>query len=53
MIQHGLIDCSWSWFLNDDKRTALPYMLCEEGYDVWMMNNRGNKFYIYYYLGIP
>lgn len=45
-MQHGLLDSSWSWFINNDKKSTLPYILAEQGYDVWLANNRGNKYCI-------
>ena len=46
VMQHGLLDSSWSWFINNDKKSTLPYILAEQGYDVWLANNRGNKYCI-------
>ena len=39
-MQHGLFACSESFILNGADATA--YKFAEEGYDVWLGNNRGN-----------
>ncbi len=43
IIQHGVIDDSWTWFALK-KENCLPIMLAKEGYDVWLTNSRGNIF---------
>uniref|UniRef100_A0A7S3NBS5 Lipase n=1 Tax=Euplotes harpa TaxID=151035 RepID=A0A7S3NBS5_9SPIT len=41
ILQHGCLDNSATWTINYFNN-SLPYLLLEEGYDVWMTNNRGN-----------
>ena len=41
ILQHGLIDSSYTWLILD-KDYALPYLLVDNGYDVWLTNTRGN-----------
>lgn len=43
VLAHGLLDCSLSWCLKQDKKTELPYLLAKEGYDVWIVNYRAVK----------
>ena len=43
ILQHGLLDDSWTWFMLKGKR-SLSYMLVDNGYDVWVPNVRGNMF---------
>lgn len=42
LLGHGFLMCSDIWLCSKDNSLAL--MLVNEGYDVWMMNNRGNKY---------
>jgi len=43
LLTHGLTDSSDGWFLNGDKGSVGFYMV-NQGYDVWVANNRGNKY---------
>jgi len=44
ILQHGLLDCSFSWLINNNVTQTLPYILANLGYDVWLTNNRGNRY---------
>ena len=41
ILQHGLIDSSYTWLILD-KENSLPFTLVDNGYDVWLTNTRGN-----------
>uniref|UniRef100_A0A6P7GTJ9 Lipase n=1 Tax=Diabrotica virgifera virgifera TaxID=50390 RepID=A0A6P7GTJ9_DIAVI len=40
LLSHGVLGSSADWILDGD--TALGYLLADNGYDVWMKNDRGN-----------
>ena len=44
LMQHGFMTDSISWFhTSDDTRPALPVLLFQAGFDVWLGNNRGTR----------
>jgi hypothetical protein len=42
LFQHGLFDSADGWVCNSEDK-ALPFMMANRGYDVWITNSRGNK----------
>ncbi|XP_060666321.1 lipase 1-like [Drosophila nasuta] len=43
LMVHGLGDSSATWVLSGP-RSALGYLLSDRGYDIWLMNIRGNRY---------
>uniref|UniRef100_A0A2A4JQS0 Lipase n=1 Tax=Heliothis virescens TaxID=7102 RepID=A0A2A4JQS0_HELVI len=43
ILHHGLFGSSDDWLLLGEQK-ALPYVLTDNGYDVWLLNARGNKY---------
>ena len=43
MLQHGLLDDAFTWLV-PSWNTTLVKLLIDNGYELWLTNNRGNRY---------
>ena len=46
ILIHGIIDSSDNWLIN--KKSSIAKTLLNQGYDLWFLNSRGNKYSCYH-----